>query len=74
MRTMDLEYILTVPAVWSDKAKHNTLMAAHQGGIPVGKVKLLSEPEAAAVYAIQTIQPNVIEVRISEMLRRAPVD
>ncbi|KAJ5726922.1 hypothetical protein N7493_005949 [Penicillium malachiteum] len=62
MKTMDVQYILTVPAVWSDKAKDLTLQAAYLGGIPKGNLTLLSEPEAAAVHAIRMIQPNSIEV------------
>lgn len=65
LQTMDLEYVLTVPAVWSDKAKDLTLQAAHRAGISPGSLGLLSEPEAAAVCAIQTIQPNTISVCIS---------
>ncbi|KAI2741395.1 hypothetical protein DTO013E5_4559 [Penicillium roqueforti] len=60
LQTMDLEYILTVPAVWSDKAKDLTMQAAQQAGISAANLRLLSEPEAAAVCAIRTIQPNTI--------------
>ncbi|CAI7603384.1 unnamed protein product [Penicillium crustosum] len=60
LQTMDLEYILTVPAVWSDKAKDLTMQAAHRAGISPASLGLLSEPEAAAVCAIRTIQPNTI--------------
>lgn len=65
LQTMDLEYILTVPAVWSDKAKDLTMQAAHRAGISPASLRLLSEPEAAAVCAIRTIQPNTIAVWIS---------
>ncbi|KAJ5715488.1 uncharacterized protein N7483_012669 [Penicillium malachiteum] len=61
MKTMDVQYILTVPAVWSDKAKDLTMQAAYLAGIPRGNLALLSEPEAAAVHAIRMIQPNSIE-------------
>ncbi|CAG8290055.1 unnamed protein product [Penicillium salamii] len=61
LQTMELRYILTVPAVWSDKAKDATLRAAHMAKIPASALTLLAEPEAAAVYAIQTIQPNSIK-------------
>lgn len=64
LRTMQLDYILTVPAVWSDKAKDATLQAACLAGIPRSDLFLLSEPEAAAVYTIQTIQPNTLAVWI----------
>lgn len=65
LETMDLEYILTVPAVWSDKAKDLTMQAAYRAGIPPASLRLLSEPEAAAVCAIRTVQPNTIAVWIS---------
>lgn len=64
MRTMDVQYILTVPAVWSDKAKDLTFQAACRAGIPASDLSLLSEPEAAAIYTIRTIQPNSISVCI----------
>ena len=59
--TMDLKYILTVPAVWPDKAKDLTMQAANQAGISAADLRLLSEPEAAA---IRTIEPNTIAVWI----------
>jgi Molecular chaperone len=62
LQSMDLEYILTVPAVWSDKAKDLTMQAAHRAGMSPGNLRLLSEPEAAAVCAIRTIQPNTCAV------------
>ncbi|CAG7988223.1 unnamed protein product [Penicillium salamii] len=61
LQTMELRYLLTVPAVWSDKAKDATLRAAHLAKIPASALTFLAEPEAAAVYAIQTIQPNSIK-------------
>lgn len=64
---LEKQYILTVPAVWSDKAKDATLkarlffaqnwallltwkQAAQNAGIH--PVKLIKEPEAAALYAM----------------------
>ncbi|KAJ5949847.1 hypothetical protein N7454_001431 [Penicillium verhagenii] len=58
MDTLDVKYILTIPGVWSDKGKDLTMQAACLAGIPRSDLSLLSEPEAAAVYAIRTIQPN----------------
>ncbi|KAJ5988528.1 hypothetical protein N7481_003738 [Penicillium waksmanii] len=60
MKNMDVQYILTVPAIWSDKAKDLTMQAAHRAGIPESGLLLLSEPEAAAIYTIRTIQANSI--------------
>ncbi|RAL05412.1 Hsp70 family protein [Aspergillus ibericus CBS 121593] len=59
-KTMDMRFVLTVPAVWGDKAKHNTLRAAEKAGIPAEDVSLVSEPEAAALYSLRATQPNSI--------------
>ncbi|PWY75036.1 actin-like ATPase domain-containing protein [Aspergillus heteromorphus CBS 117.55] len=57
---MDRSYVLTVPAVWSDKAKHATMTAAVTAGIAANEITLVSEPEAAALYCLKAIQPNSI--------------
>lgn len=57
------QFVLTVPAVWSDAAKAATLKAAEKAGM--GKqheLQLISEPEAAAVYTLKAIQPNHLQV------------
>ncbi|KAJ5548339.1 hypothetical protein N7513_005573 [Penicillium frequentans] len=54
----DVKYILTIPGVWSHKAEDLTMQAAFLAGIPRNNLTVLSEPEAAAIYAIRTIQPN----------------
>ncbi|KAJ4422617.1 hypothetical protein N0V82_002736 [Gnomoniopsis sp. IMI 355080] len=46
------EFILSVPAVWSDKAKDLTLRAAKKAGIH--PVTLIKEPEAAALYTLSS--------------------
>ncbi|KAI7775462.1 hypothetical protein LA080_006794 [Diaporthe eres] len=46
------EFVLSVPAVWSDKAKDLTLKAAKKAGIH--PVTLIKEPEAAALYTLTT--------------------
>jgi molecular chaperone DnaK (HSP70) len=63
LQTIDLQFVMTVPAVWSDKAEDATRQAATLAGIPSADLFLVSEPEAAAVYAIQAIQPNKMTVR-----------
>ncbi|KAJ5931069.1 hypothetical protein N7466_006562 [Penicillium verhagenii] len=60
MNTLNVKYVLTIPGVCSDKAKDLTMQAACLAGIPQSDLSLLSEPEAAAVYAIKTIQPNAM--------------
>ncbi|KAF2137801.1 uncharacterized protein K452DRAFT_312172 [Aplosporella prunicola CBS 121167] len=53
-----LQAILTVPAVWSDKAKDATLKAANRAGLGKYELTMLSEPEAAALYTLRSIRPN----------------
>jgi molecular chaperone DnaK (HSP70) len=45
-----IDYVLTVPAIWTDKAKDITRTAAIRAGIPEDNLHLITEPEAAAVY------------------------
>ncbi|RKK94122.1 hypothetical protein BFJ68_g15279 [Fusarium oxysporum] len=45
-------FVLSVPAVWSDKAKDSTIQAAKKAG--VYPVILIKEPEAAALYTFKT--------------------
>lgn len=55
--TTKMDVVLTVPAVWSDAAKDATLRAAERAGMG-SSIMMISEPEAAAVYTLKSIQPN----------------
>lgn len=59
---MNLQYVLTLPAVWPDKAKYKLLEAAVGAGADYKNVSLVSEPEAAALYTLRAIQPNTVAV------------
>ncbi|KAJ5347015.1 actin-like ATPase domain-containing protein [Penicillium brevicompactum] len=59
-KSLEIIFVLTVPAVWSDKAKDATLQAAIMAGINSNQISLVSEPEAAALHSLRTIQPNSI--------------
>jgi molecular chaperone DnaK (HSP70) len=62
MSTTDVDFVLTVPAVWSDAAKNATLQAAERAGMGNRhELKLISEPEAAAVYTLKTMQPSSLK-------------
>ena len=50
MANQSLRYVITVPAIWSDKAKDLTRRAAAAAGIPGKDLDLVTEPEAAALY------------------------
>ncbi|KAI9265077.1 hypothetical protein BDA99DRAFT_536569 [Phascolomyces articulosus] len=57
-------YCLTVPAVWSDKAKSLMRQAAIQAGLispydPADRLILVLEPEAAALYCEETMADQV---------------
>ena len=63
MATTKVDFVLTVPAVWSDAAKNATLQAAERAGMGNRhELQLISEPEAAAVYTLKTIPPSGMKV------------
>lgn len=52
-----IEFVLTVPAIWSDKARSLTKEAATRAGFGSrqdDKMRMVSEPEAAAIYTIKS--------------------
>ncbi|KAK3616099.1 hypothetical protein LTR22_027179 [Elasticomyces elasticus] len=59
--TTKLTVVLTVPAVWSDTAKDATLKAAEAAGMG-DSLAMVSEPEAAAIYTLQAMQPKNLRV------------
>jgi molecular chaperone DnaK (HSP70) len=57
MATTKIEYILTVPAVWSDAAKDATLKAAGVAGLSKSRnLQMITEPEAAGLYALKQME------------------
>ena len=60
--TYQAEWVITVPAIWSDKARSDTLECATNAGIGGSRLTIISEPEAAAAYAFQNIRPLGINV------------
>ncbi|XP_062582261.1 heat shock 70 kDa protein 12A-like [Saccostrea cucullata] len=46
----DIEYVLTVPAIWGDKAKMFMREAATKAGIKKEDLTIALEPEAASIY------------------------
>lgn len=59
LSTTKIEYVLTVPAVWSDAAKDATIKAAEKAGLG-SSLHMISEPEAAAIYALKTMEHNIL--------------
>ncbi|KAI5794264.1 hypothetical protein DFH27DRAFT_502696 [Peziza echinospora] len=51
-----IKYCLTVPAVWSDRAKNLTKQAARRAGMNEAnsEIRLIGEPEAAAAHCLKS--------------------
>ncbi|KAJ8607344.1 hypothetical protein MRB53_040362 [Persea americana] len=60
MDTTEVEYVLTVPVIWSEKAKIATLRAANAAGMQ--SVKVMTEPEAAATYVIANMREKSLKI------------
>ena len=50
-----------MPAVWSDSAQAKTRACAERAGMGKG-LQIISEPEAAAIYALHAMDPHSIQV------------
>ncbi|KAK0620644.1 putative hsp70 protein [Immersiella caudata] len=59
MSLCEKQFVLSVPAVWSDTAKNATLEAAEMAGI--FPVTLIKEPEAAALYTMRSLDFSLRE-------------
>ncbi|KAL9119325.1 MAG: hypothetical protein Q9187_004122 [Circinaria calcarea] len=56
LKSTPREYIITVPAVWSDMAKDLTRSCAAEAGMGSrNSLHIISEPEAAAMYALSAM-------------------
>ena len=58
------EYIITVPAIWDDKEQDRTRNCAQRAGMGErSQLQVISEPEAAAIYALGRMQRVELKVR-----------
>jgi molecular chaperone DnaK (HSP70) len=65
VKNTSLEFVVTVPAIWSDLAKDKTRQACQRAaGLSATKspIHLISEPEAAAIYALHGLDPHGLEI------------
>jgi molecular chaperone DnaK (HSP70) len=64
-RTLPITLVITMPAVWSDAAKARTREAIDKAGFnslsfpQIRNIMVTTEPEAAAIYTIQTMRGTV---------------
>ncbi|KAI9661677.1 MAG: hypothetical protein M1821_008915 [Bathelium mastoideum] len=54
LEMLDKRFVLSVPAVWSEKAKDTTLRTARNAGI--APIELIKEPEAAALFTLHNLK------------------
>lgn len=63
LQSIPLEFVITVPAVWTDAAQAKTRNCAERAGMGCGfSLHIISEPEAAAIYALDAMDPHDIKV------------
>ncbi|KAK3386617.1 hypothetical protein B0H63DRAFT_520702 [Podospora didyma] len=65
VKSTPLEFIVTVPAIWSDLAKDKTKQACQRATSALGTktpIHLISEPEAAAIYALHGLDPHGLKI------------
>lgn len=56
---MEITYVITVPAIWTDQAKVRTLTCAEKAGLgESSKIRIVSEPEAAAMHTLKVTNPQ----------------
>ncbi|XP_071127602.1 heat shock 70 kDa protein 12A-like [Mytilus edulis] len=67
-----IHYVITVPALWEDKAKMFMRMSAIQAGIKVDQLTVVLEPEVAFIYCqeFRTDRENKTNITFSETIKK----
>ncbi|XP_063413407.1 heat shock 70 kDa protein 12A-like [Mytilus trossulus] len=67
----DIHYVLTVPAIWEDKAKMFMRKSAEKAGIKGYQLTIALEPEAASIYCqeLRTDRENKTNITFSETIK-----
>jgi len=76
LRLTPIEFWFTVPAIWSDAAKSDTMTAARAAGFgirPPDNIYLIPEPEAAAISTLKRLTPMGPEEQLSVSIFRSAV-
>ncbi|XP_060591792.1 heat shock 70 kDa protein 12A-like [Ruditapes philippinarum] len=50
VRTNDVTWVITVPAIWNDSAKKFMRLAAEKAGLDKNNIEIALEPEAASIF------------------------
>ncbi|KAK4937981.1 hypothetical protein LTR10_021470 [Elasticomyces elasticus] len=59
--TTKVRFTITVPAIWDDAAKARTQQCATDAGMG-REISIISEPEAAVIYALDAMDPHSLNV------------
>ncbi|CAH0039431.1 unnamed protein product [Clonostachys solani] len=63
VRSTPMDFVVTVPAIWSNAAKEATERAAAVAGFcGNSRIQLISEPEAAALYTLKNLSPATLQL------------
>ncbi|KAI9842642.1 MAG: hypothetical protein M1837_007009 [Sclerophora amabilis] len=69
MQMTKVDFVLTVPALWSDAAKKRTENAAIGAGMTgAHDLELLSEPESAAVYTLKHTDTTNSQIQVNDRI------
>ena len=61
--SLAIEYIITVPAIWTDRGKDITRRCAVEAGMgSENAMKIIKEPEAAGIWALQSMRDIHLQV------------
>ena len=64
-----IDFIITVPAMWSDAAKQKTEDAAIRAGLGNQHgLEMLSEPESAAVYTLKNMDTTHSQIQVGDRI------
>lgn len=67
--SMTFQYVITVPAVWSEKAKNLTRMCAEKAGLGcASEIQMTSEPEAAAIFTLNSQSPHTTNLGVGDTI------
>ncbi|KAI1618641.1 hypothetical protein EDD36DRAFT_37652 [Exophiala viscosa] len=62
LNTTKVRFTITVPAIWDDAAKARTQQCATGAGMG-REIRIISEPEAAVIYALDAMDPHNLNVK-----------
>ena len=69
MQMTKIDFVLTIPAIWSDAAKQRTQEAAVRAGMGnEHSLQLLSEPESAAIHTLKTLDNANSRIRVGDRM------